>query len=848
MLVVPNQLVEVCGDDEEGFVGSWCPAFVVGESERGKVLVQYLEFVDEEHGQPLREAVAARRVRPAPPPELARFKCMKEVKLADSVEAYQDDCWWQGAVVGLATAGVQVNLFDSDSDVIFVRDPAHLRPRAELSRGAWRRVAPKRSELKGLGLAGKDVDAALRALEAARPVPAGPPRLRAGSDGGAAAAAPKVQPPPAGKTLAAQTGHVERPRGSPWKARRSTGVRASEGPADAADGGASGSDPAAAGAAGLGTKLTAVAGEAAAAGAEAAARPQASLKRRREACAGADDSGAESGAEAEDQLCQSGGTAGAGAGGGGCGGDAEGYGQQEGHAQERAAGDAGPGPSSRAAAAAAAAAAVPRPRREGKSRLVYVDGHPVLKENMYGLHDEDTMVWQRGLQTGAAVLEGVALQPPAPRARPSPSRPKLPPGPRQHPPEYLARQEHNNAIRRDMQACEVGRARYLAQHLDKLRPFITQQVEARIQAIAAGPAPPSKPPVPVTQQPEEILALEGLSWMAAQFERGVNAILADEMGLGKTLQTITFLAHLKFVRHVEGPHLVVVPLSVMSSWMSEFKRWCPRLRVVRLHSTDTEERKRLVREVLGNPASFDVAVTTYDMINSQHFGNSLKHAVVWRYLVLDEGHKVLMLTGTPIQNNLHELYALLSFMYPDVFTDPSRFDAAFNLTKSKVDRAQLEAAHYLLRPFMLRRLKEEVEVALPPRLETRIACPLAAMQTFWYRRMLLRDGALLGQLEATEEGAGAAPAGGAGAGPSSAAGASTSGPSTSGSAASGSASWKKAMNLLMQLRKVCNHPFMFPDAEPDFDGETAPAELITGSGESRFPSLRWGRSRFLAPS
>lgn len=101
-----------------------------------------------------------------------------------------------------------------------------------------------------------------------------------------------------------------------------------------------------------------------------------------------------------------------------------------------------------------------------------------------------------------------------------------------------------------------------------------------------------------------------------------------QMGLGKTLQTITFLAYLKYQRGVGGPHLVVVPLSVLSSWMSEFKRWCPDMRVVRLHAGDLDERRRLVHDVLSNPASFDVAVTTYDMVNSQAFGRALKHHLV----------------------------------------------------------------------------------------------------------------------------------------------------------------------------------------------------------------------------
>lgn len=101
-------------------------------------------------------------------------------------------------------------------------------------------------------------------------------------------------------------------------------------------------------------------------------------------------------------------------------------------------------------------------------------------------------------------------------------------------------------------------------------------------------------------------------------------------GLGKTLQTIAFLAYLTYERKVSGPHLVVVPLSVLPNWMAEFKKFAPDLRVVRIHVNDEGERRRLREEVLCNPQSFDIAVTTYDMVNSIHFGDALKHTIVWR--------------------------------------------------------------------------------------------------------------------------------------------------------------------------------------------------------------------------
>merc|ERR1712185_727803 len=150
----------------------------------------------------------------------------------------------------------------------------------------------------------------------------------------------------------------------------------------------------------------------------------------------------------------------------------------------------------------------------------------------------------------------------------------------------------------------------------------------------------------------------------------------------------------------------------------------------------------------------------------------------WRCLVLDEGHKIknertdtheavlrvpcvhkLLLTGTPLQNNLHELWVLLHFLFPDVFTASAPFDDCFDLTRSKVDEAMLDRAHHLLRLFCLRRLKSEVELALPPKHELKIAVPLSEFQLHLYKALLLRDGDLLRSASARASGAAAADAG-----------------------------------------------------------------------------------------
>jgi SWI/SNF-related matrix-associated actin-dependent regulator of chromatin subfamily A member 5 len=103
----------------------------------------------------------------------------------------------------------------------------------------------------------------------------------------------------------------------------------------------------------------------------------------------------------------------------------------------------------------------------------------------------------------------------------------------------------------------------------------------------------------------------------------------------------------------------------------------------------------------------------------------------------------LLLTGTPLQNNLHEFYALLSFLLPDIFTDSTPFDKAFNLATNEVDNQQLVRAHYLSKLLILRRTKANINMVLPPKLETRVNCPLSEMQLFWYKRLLLRNSAVM---------------------------------------------------------------------------------------------------------
>eukprot|EP00611_Tribonema_gayanum_P023708 TRINITY_DN5050_c0_g1_i1.p1 TRINITY_DN5050_c0_g1~~TRINITY_DN5050_c0_g1_i1.p1 ORF type:complete len:1003 (+),score=418.58 TRINITY_DN5050_c0_g1_i1:2044-5052(+) len=335
---------------------------------------------------------------------------------------------------------------------------------------------------------------------------------------------------------------------------------------------------------------------------------------------------------------------------------------------------------------------------------------------------------------------------------------------------------------------------------------------------------------PYVKHPEGLMMrphqLEGLAWLSYMHRHGCSAILGDEMGLGKTLQTIAFLGHLKWDLHLKGASLIVCPLSVLTTWLDEFKAWCPDLRVARLHSSAITEREHLKKAVLGNLEEYDAVITTYEMCTGD-----LKHLLsrmhVWRYVVLDEGHKIkneeamisqvvrrircqgkLLLTGTPLQNNLHELWALLNYLLPDTFKDSAPFDKAYDVNTGQVEEKMLASVHFVLAPFILRRLKSEVETSLPPRGVIEVSVPLTKAQHFWYRQLLQRDSDVLQRLEGSatattnEDGVVLAPAGN---------------------------DWKRLQSLMMQLRKCCNHPYLFPGADPD--PEAIDEGLVRASGK-----------------
>ncbi|GAA6057817.1 hypothetical protein JCM3770_004290 [Rhodotorula araucariae] len=382
--------------------------------------------------------------------------------------------------------------------------------------------------------------------------------------------------------------------------------------------------------------------------------------------------------------------------------------------------------------------------------------------------------------------------------------------------------------------------------------------------------------------------LKGLSWLAFMAENGANAILADEMGLGKTLQTLALIAYLAETHGHKGPHLLVCPLSVLTSWMTEIARWLPDFTAIRYHGP-VGERIRLKSEFADTRP--DLVVTTYEAFVAE--ASWFKSQRTWGVVALDEGHRIknnesqaalalqgikarmrLILTGTPLQNNLVELWALLHFLYPAVFPANTYkpFRDAFDLSNGLYDATFLNKAQKLLGDVvMLRRTKDGVagELSVPPREELTLYVPLSPIQRFWYQRLLTRsDVNTLGELFGDEAAFSAAAhdhaqqqvlkAVGKKKGPAAArlarmqkalaSAASGSGDDEQDNkvvdakggeveydgdgteqavaqvkkvieeekqnGASGSA-YQKLMVLLMQLRKCCCHPYLLPNSEPD---------------------------------
>ncbi|KAK2447652.1 ISWI chromatin-remodeling complex ATPase chr11, variant 2 [Trifolium repens] len=317
--------------------------------------------------------------------------------------------------------------------------------------------------------------------------------------------------------------------------------------------------------------------------------------------------------------------------------------------------------------------------------------------------------------------------------------------------------------------------------------------------------------------------LAGLNWLIRLYENGINGILADEMGLGKTLQTISLMGYLHEFRGIKGPHMVVAPKSTLGNWMNEIRRFCPILRAVKF--LGNPEERRHIREELLVAGKFDVCVTSFEMAIKE---KSTLRRFSWRYIIIDEAHRIknensllsktmriyntnyrLLITGTPLQNNLHELWSLLNFLLPEIFSSAETFDEWFQISGENDQQEVVQQLHKVLRPFLLRRLKSDVEKGLPPKKETILKVGMSQLQKQYYKALLQKD------LEVVNAGG----------------------------------ERKRLLNIAMQLRKCCNHPYLFQGAEPG-PPYTTGDHLITNAGkmvllDKLLPKLKERDSRVL---
>ena len=298
--------------------------------------------------------------------------------------------------------------------------------------------------------------------------------------------------------------------------------------------------------------------------------------------------------------------------------------------------------------------------------------------------------------------------------------------------------------------------------------------------------------------------VDGVNWLASTWYKKQSCILADEMGLGKTVQIVCYLEHLFRVEQIRRPYLVVVPLSTVEHWRREFEGWTDMVTCI------YHDRQRVWRDVMreyewyykDKPHTpeflkFDVMVTTYDTLISDF---DIVSQIPFRVAVVDEAHRLrnqksklldcmrevsakgtlqygfqsrVLMSGTPLQNSLEELWTLLNFIEPFKFPDLDEFKMRFGYMESQ---EEVESLQQMISPYMLRRVKEDVAKDIPAKEETVIDVELTSIQKQFYRAIFEHNHAFL-SIGATRQSA------------------------------------PKLMNIQMELRKVCNHPYLLENVE-----------------------------------
>ncbi|BCS20176.1 putative RSC complex subunit (Sth1) [Aspergillus puulaauensis] len=327
----------------------------------------------------------------------------------------------------------------------------------------------------------------------------------------------------------------------------------------------------------------------------------------------------------------------------------------------------------------------------------------------------------------------------------------------------------------------------------------------------------------ITEQPNILVGgtlkeyqMRGLQWMISLYNNNLNGILADEMGLGKTIQTISLITHIIEKKRNNGPFLVIVPLSTLTNWNLEFEKWAPSVSRI-VYKGPPNARKQQQQNIRwGN---FQVLLTTYEYIIKDR---PVLSKIKWTHMIVDEGHRMknsqsklsstlsqyytsryrLILTGTPLQNNLPELWALLNFVLPNIFKSVKSFDEWFNTPfantggQDRMDLSEEEQLlvirrlHKVLRPFLLRRLKKDVEKDLPDKQERVVKCRFSALQAKLNKQLATHNKMVV------SDGKG------------------------------GKVGMRGLSNMLMQLRKLCNHPFVFEQVEDQLNPGRGTNDLI----------------------
>jgi len=310
--------------------------------------------------------------------------------------------------------------------------------------------------------------------------------------------------------------------------------------------------------------------------------------------------------------------------------------------------------------------------------------------------------------------------------------------------------------------------------------------------------------------------LKGLQWMISLYNNNLNGILADEMGLGKTIQTISLITYLIEKKQQPGPFLVIVPLSTLTNWNNEFEKWAPSVSRI-VYKGPPNQRKNHAQQI--RYGQFQVLLTTYEFVIKDR---PILSKVKWLHMIVDEGHRMknansklsstitqyyhtrfrLILTGTPLQNSLPELWALLNFVLPTIFKSVTSFDEWFNTPfantggQDKMELSEEEQLlvirrlHTVLRPFMLRRLKKDVEKDLPDKQERVIKCNFSALQAKLYKQLGTHNRIMVNDASGKKTG------------------------------------MRGLSNMLMQLRKLCNHPFVFEEVETQMSPGSSVNDLI----------------------